>query len=254
MPLYLLDNWMKDIQSQHDPRRINIKKVGVKDISYPISVRDKAKSRQHTVAKVNMYVNLPHQFKGTHMSRFIEILNQAHGEITLKGFHRILEQMKSKLQAEEAHMEIEFPYFMKLRKQLENDVQVREYICKMHGSLNAGENLTLDIQVPIAPPLVDQRNNVMPRSLGHWGRADISLQFIHFVWIEDIITLVEEVTRQHLICSGRKGDVETSYLSVEKLTAALGKKLAEHKDIRWFSVRIENLSEGYSTFASVDSA
>lgn len=248
---------MKDIQSQHDPRRINIKKVGVKDISYPITVKDKAKSRQRTVARVNMYVNLPHHFKGTHMSRFIEILNQVRGEVTLNSFQAILKRMRIKLQAEEAHMEIEFPYFLRKPSHENNSVQIREYTCKMHGSLTASdkEKLTLDVTVPIFPPLTDQRDNLLPRSLGHWGEAMISLQFRSFVWIEDIITLVEEVTRHHLSRSANeKCSPVGQQLSVEQLTEELGQKLAEHRDISWFSVRIENLSEGHSTFASLDSA
>lgn len=247
---------MKDIQSQHDSRRINIKKVGVKDISYPITVKDKARSRQHTVARVNMYVNLPHHFKGTHMSRFIEILNQARGEITLKSFHAILKQMRQKLQAEEAHMEIEFPYFLKKPIHRSNGVQVHEYTCKMHGSLTAAdeENLTLDVTVPILPPSTDQRDNLLPRSLGHWGIAMISLQFKTFVWIEDIIMLVEEVTRHHLSRNTADKSTAIQLLSVEQLTAELGQKLAEQTDISWFSVQIENLSEGHSTFASLDSS
>ena len=248
---------MKDIQSQHDPRRINIKKVGVKDISYPITVKDKAKKRQRTVARVNMYVNLPHLFKGTHMSRFIEILNQVRGEITLNSFHTILKAMRKKLQAEEAHMEIEFPYFLRQESaKMDNSVHIREYTCKMHGSLTSAdkENLTLDITVPIFPPLTDQRDNLLPRSLGHWGEAMISLRFKSFIWIEDIITLVEEVTRHHLGRSACERSNPGQLLSVEQLTAELGRKLAEHPDISWFSVRIENLSEGHSTFASLDSS
>ncbi|MDP3696339.1 MAG: GTP cyclohydrolase, FolE2/MptA family, partial [Desulfocapsaceae bacterium] len=89
---------MKDIQSELDHRRINIKKVGVKTISYPITVLDKARKCQHTVATVNMYVNLPHRFMGTHMSRFVEILNRFHGQIDLESFHHILEEMKERLE------------------------------------------------------------------------------------------------------------------------------------------------------------
>ena len=91
---------MKDIQSQLDKRRINIKKVGVKTISYPVTVRDKSKKEQRTIANVNMYVNLPHRYKGTHMSRFVEILNQIHGKIDLNSFHDILVKMKERLEAE----------------------------------------------------------------------------------------------------------------------------------------------------------
>jgi len=109
---------MKDIQNLHDDRHINIRKVGVKTISYPVTVLDKARKIQKTVATVNMYVNLPHRFKGTHMSRFVEILNRFHGEINLRSFHLILEEMKERLDAAAAHMEIEFPYFLKTGKLL----------------------------------------------------------------------------------------------------------------------------------------
>ena len=91
---------MKDIQSQLDSRRINIKKVGVKTVSYPITVRDKAQKTQNTIATANMYVNLPHKFKGTHMSRFVEILNEFYGEINIESFHIILDKMKDRLEAE----------------------------------------------------------------------------------------------------------------------------------------------------------
>ena len=103
---------MKDIQNQEDRHRINIKKVGVKTISYPITVLDKAHSRQDTIASVNMYVNLPHHFKGTHMSRFVEILNRYHGAIDIGKFHNILAEMKGKLESEAAHIEMSFAYFM----------------------------------------------------------------------------------------------------------------------------------------------
>ena len=93
---------MKDIQSSADSRRIDIRKVGVKTITYPITVLDKANRTQSTIAKVNMYVNLPHQFKGTHMSRFVEILNRFHGDFKLKTYRLILEEMKSRLDAETA--------------------------------------------------------------------------------------------------------------------------------------------------------
>ena len=102
---------MKDIQSSADSRRIDIRKVGVKTITYPITLLDKANRTQSTVAKVNMYVNLPHQFKGTHMSRFVEILNQFHGDFKLKTYRLILEEMKLRLDAETAHLEMDFPIF-----------------------------------------------------------------------------------------------------------------------------------------------
>jgi len=240
---------IKDIQNQPDHRRIAIQKVGVKNISYPITVLDKAKKVQHTVATVNMYVNLPHHFKGTHMSRFIEILNRFHGEINLRSFHHILVEMKVKLQAQAAHMEIEFPYFLKKRTNTPNNLGIGEYTCRMHGSLTDSDNLTLNVRVPVSPPRPVRIDDGLPRSFGHWGFADICLKFRHFVWLEDLIQMVEEVTSQHL----NTPECSDSALTVETLTKALGNRLAKHRDISWFSITVENLSEGYSTFASLES-
>ncbi len=240
---------MKDIQSQRDHRRINIKKVGVKNIAYPITVLDQAREHQHTVATVNMYVNLPHHFKGTHMSRFIEILNRFHGEINPKDLNLILEEMKEKLQAEEAHIELEFPYFLKHQGGQEA-VGINEYLCRMHGSLDHEEDLLLDIEVPIYPPLPRQDGNSLPRSLGRWGTAEISLRFRHFLWIEDLIKMVEEVTDHNLNWAEPVG--ADSHLSVEKLAKTIGAKLSGHPDIRWFTVTVKNLASGFNTFASLE--
>jgi Uncharacterized conserved protein len=93
---------MIDIQNQKDHRNINIKKVGVKRIKYPIIVLDRAQGTQPVNATISMYVNLPHHFKGTHMSRFVEILNEFRGEINIRTFHSILEKVREKLRAESA--------------------------------------------------------------------------------------------------------------------------------------------------------
>jgi GTP cyclohydrolase I len=241
---------MKDIQSQPDHRRIDIQKVGVKNISYPITLLDKEKKEQHTVATVNMYVNLPHHFKGTHMSRFIEILNHFHGRIDLTGFRQVLTEMKTRLHAAAAHVEIDFPYFL---KKAEGTVAISEYHCSMHGSLREEEDLTLRVQIPIWPPLPVQTSDVLPKSLGRWGVADICLRFHHFLWIEDLIQAVEAVTsHEHRWPTTPAGNV-ASPQSVEQITKAIGEKLtALGDDIRWFTVTVKNFAEGCSTFASLE--
>ena len=103
---------LKDVQNSKDKRGIAIDKVGIKNLHYPISVLDKAKSFQHTVADINMYVDLPHYFKGTHMSRFLEVLNEHRGEISIVGFPDILRKIKKALNAGSASVEMEFPYFI----------------------------------------------------------------------------------------------------------------------------------------------
>ena len=252
---------MKDIQSQRDHRRINIQKVGVKDISYPVMVLDKAKKLQRTVANFNMYVNLPHRFKGTHMSRFIEILNQFHGQFDIKNLRLILEEMKSRLDAESAHLEIEFPYFVKQKVMHSNAIGINEYICKMYGVLDEDYELIMQINVPIAPPVFIQNGGGLPRFPGHWGNAVISIQYRNFIWIEDIIHMVEDVIGQSGLIHERKGrDVsapagqlsDDSLLSVEKIAKAVGSKFSANSDISRYSITVENFSEGYKTFAILE--
>jgi len=237
---------MKDIQNQEDHRRINIKKVGVKTISYPITVLDKARSKQHTIASVNMYVNLPHQFKGTHMSRFVEILNRFHGAIDIAKFRYILEEMKEKLEAEAAHIEMSFAYFLTGKQEDPNTLKSSRYECCMHGSLEAEDDLELRVDVPVALPLTEKTGQGLPRSLGHWGKVVTAVKFRNFIWIEDIITLIEKAI-DHERSHGKNA------MSVESLTRRVAESLEEEAAIKWFSVRVQNLSEGYSTFAAMES-
>jgi len=242
---------MKDIQNQPDTRRISIKKVGVKNITYPITVRDKERTTQKTVGTVNMYVNLPHHFKGTHMSRFVEILNRFHGEINLRSFHRILGEMKGRLQAEEAHMEIEFPYFLK-RRRSKGGFVLREYLCAMHGCLGADDDLILGVQIPIWPPRLPPRGDAMPQSQGHWGVVHLNVRFRHFMWIEDLIDLVESVTSGATLSTGERPVDSGNELSVENLTQRIGHALQQTEKVRWFAVTVRNLSEGGNPFASLE--
>ncbi len=123
----------------------------------------------------------------------------------------------------------------------------------MHGSLAEDDDLTLEIRVPIAPPMPEQTGIGLPQSLGHWGFADVCLCFRNFIWIEDLIKMVEEVTSHNLKWSLKTPKPADYYLSVEKIAKALGKKLNSHPDIKWFNLRVENLSEGFSTFACIRS-
>jgi GTP cyclohydrolase I len=140
---------LKDIQSEPDTRKLALDKVGVKDIRYPIVVLDKKNKTQHTVASVNMYVDLPHHFKGTHMSRFIEILNEHRGEITVKNFPEILEKMKTRFDATTAHLEVEFPYFIEKAAPVSRSSGLMEYRCRFSGSLSEKKDFILEVLVPV---------------------------------------------------------------------------------------------------------
>ena len=103
---------VEDVQGHPDTRRIPINKVGIKDIYHPVRVKDRAAGEQHTVANFNMYVNLPHNFKGTHMSRFVEILHRHEREISVDSFSKMLEEMTTHLHADAGHVEMTFPYYV----------------------------------------------------------------------------------------------------------------------------------------------
>lgn len=230
---------MKDIQSLHDSRRIAIRKVGVKTITYPIIVLDKERRTQHTVARVNMYVNLPHRFKGTHMSRFIEILNRFHGEFNLRTFHLILEAMKARLEAEAAHLEMAFPYF--LHDGRAGAVPgMQRYECRLHGSL--AETLDLAVEVDVPVPLAAGRlsGRGLKPAAGLWGMVTAMVRMNRFLWIEDLIDLVER---------GAARETESPD-SVEAMCRAISETLAASESFRWYKVVVKNMSSGYSAFAS----
>src|SRR3990172_7435228 len=95
-----------DVQSSPDTRRLPIDQVGIKDIRHPVRVKDRAQGEQHTIANFNMYVELPHNFKGTHMSRFVEILNNHDMEISVESFKDMLREMSEHLNAGTGHIEM----------------------------------------------------------------------------------------------------------------------------------------------------
>lgn len=230
---------MKDIQSLHDTRRINIRKVGVKSLTYPIIVLDKESKTQQTLARMNMYVSLPHRFKGTHMSRFVEILNRFHGQFNLKTFHLILEEMKVRLEAEAAHLEIEFPYFL-TTGQADQTPGMARYDCRLYGSLAQTFDLMVEVDIPVGLPALTDSGLDAKRISGTWGSVTVAVRMRRFLWIEDLIDLIEQSTVLQSIT------VET----VESMCRRVSASLHANDSFRWYKVVVKNITSGYSTFAS----
>jgi len=229
---------MKDIQNLRDSRRINIRKVGVKSISYPIIVLDRASTTQQTLARINMYVNLPHRFKGTHMSRFVEILNRFHGQFNLKTCHLILEEMKRRLEAESAHLEIGFPFFLATGSG-EQEPGMARYDCRLHGTLAQALDLVVEVDVPVALSI---RSDSEQASVvgGIWGGVTAAVRMKRFLWIEDLIALIRQET------APRTAQAET----VESLCGRIGDALRATGSFHWYKVVVKNIASGYSTFAA----
>lgn len=252
---------MKDIQKQKDFRKIEINKVGVKNIRYPIIVLDKAKGVQHTVASVNMYVDLPHRFKGTHMSRFIEILNKYKGDISIKNFSKILSEMKRKLKAKSAHLEVEFPYFIEKEAPVTKAKSLMEYICRFCGSSNEKEDFYVGVLVPITTVCPCSKEISEFGAHNQRSVVTVNLRFKKFIWIEDIIRLVEESASCDLYSILKRPDekyvTEKAYkkpMFVEDVVREVASKLRKDKNIIWFTVESENFESihNHSAYAYVE--
>jgi len=238
---------VKDVQNHRDHRNIDIDQVGVKGIRYPVTVLDKDMGEQQTVAEINMYVSLPRYYKGTHMSRFVEILNEHSRRISLQNFAEILQDMKERLNAESAHMEITFPYFINKAAPITGAQGLMEYKCTYKGSLNEKSDVLIMIYVPICTLCPCSKE--ISRFGAHNQRGEVRLQvrFKKFVWIEDIIKLVEESASSEVYSVLKREDekfvTEKAYqnpMFVEDVVREIAVKLNNDPNITWFAVESEN--------------
>ena len=255
---------MKDTQNQRDYRNIPIDKVGIKDLRYPITVRDRRDGTQNTVATINMYVDLPHEYKGTHMSRFVEMLHLLQTEISLQKFSEILESMKKHLNAASAHIEVTFPYFIEKKAPVSASAGLMDYTCRIIGTSEASGKIDLvsEVIVPIS--------SVCPCSLeisdqgAHNQRGEVQLatRFKKFIWMEDMIDLVESAASTDVYSILKRVDekyvTENAFANpkfVEDIVRDIAKKLEEDDNITWYSVSAENFESihNHSAYAHITS-
>ena len=252
---------MPDMQKSRDTRRIAIDKVGVKDISYPIVVMDKNRSFQQTVARVNMYVDLPHHFKGTHMSRFIEILDAYREKIALDKMEIILERMKEKLGASSAHLEIEFPYFIEKKAPVSGAKGLMEYTCTFNASLGKEFDFILGVKVPVTSLCPCSKE--LARFGAHNQRSvmTVRVRYRNFIWIEDLIEIVESCGSSQVYSMLKREDekfvTEQAYENprfVEDMVREATQKLSAMDNITWFSMEAENHESihKHSAYASIE--
>ncbi len=252
---------MKDIQTENDIRRIEIDKVGVKDLRYPIVLWDKAHDKQHTVASINMYVNLPHQFRGTHMSRFVEILNKYRREIAVRNMGQILKDMKESLNAESAHLEIEFPYFVEKEAPISGAKSLMGYRCKFVGSLTDKVRLHLGVSVPINTLCPCSKELSEKGAHNQRGEVRVLVKFKGLLWIEDLIELVEGCASSPVYSLLKREDekyvTESAYNNptfVEDVVRNAAERLEREENVTWYSVEAENFESihNHNAYACVE--
>ena len=182
---------VEDVQSRADLRRIPINRVGIKDIRHPVRVKDRSSGEQHTVATFNMYVNLPHNFKGTHMSRFVEILHHER-EISVDSFRAMLREMAQRLEAESGHIEMSFPYFVSKKAPVSGVESLMDYEATLVGEICHGETVTwVKVVVPVTS-LCPCSKKISERG-AHNQRSHVTIKarLRKHMWIEELIDIAE---------------------------------------------------------------
>lgn len=186
-------NEIADVQATPDTRQLQIDKVGIKDIRHPVRVKDRSEGEQHTIANFNMYVELPHNFKGTHMSRFVEILNNHEPEISVSSFKDMLTEMAERLEADTGHIEMNFPYFINKTAPVSGVQSLMDYDVTFIGATKNGEGcLTIKVVVPVTSLCPCSKKISERGAHNQRSHVTLSVRTNSFIWIEDIIDLVEK--------------------------------------------------------------
>jgi GTP cyclohydrolase I len=183
---------LPDVQNTKDTRAIAINKVGIKDIRHPVQVKDRTGKIQHTIANFNMYVDLPHEFKGTHMSRFVEILNNHEWEITVDSFKAMLTEMTSRLDAECGHIEMTFHFFINKTAPASGVKSLLDYEVTFAGERKNNKNIiNIKVVVPVTS-LCPCSKKISDRGAHNQrSHVTVNVETEDFIWVEEIIEMVE---------------------------------------------------------------
>ncbi|MBF0176846.1 MAG: GTP cyclohydrolase I FolE2 [Magnetococcales bacterium] len=261
-PSALCPGALSDVQSQRDERHLAIDKVGVKNIRYPIVVKDRSQGSQHTIATINMFVNLPHQFKGTHMSRFLEVLAEHDRAISVESLPVLLQKIRSHLRAEEAHMDLDFPYFIRKAAPVSGSEALMDYQVRFSGLLDHhGFQLTLGVEVPVTSLCPCSKEISRYGAHNQRSHVTVTLRTREFIWVEEVIELVERNASCELYAILKRPDekhvTERAYENprfVEDMVRSVAADLSEDARISWYTVASENFESihNHSAYAFIE--
>ena len=251
----------KDIQSQIDKRNIQIEKVGVKNIKYPIVVEDKSNGFQHTIAEIDMFVDLPHDHRGTHMSRFLEVLNSYHQEVIIDNLKPLLSDIKKQLNSQKAYIKIRFPYFVKKTAPVSKSTSLLDYDCVFEASLSENFEFKLGVTVPITT-LCPCSKEISDFG-AHNQRSYVTIMVIYhtFVWLEELIEYAEKSASCEIYPLLKRPDekfvTEKAFNNpafAEDIVREITLSLQKDDRIEWFSVESENIESihNHNAYAFVE--
>ena len=253
---------IEDVQNAPDIRLLAIDKVGIKNIRHPIKVKDKTGGIQHTIAVFNMYVHLPHNFKGTHMSRFVEILNINEREISVENFESILRKMVVSLEARSGHVEMSFPYFINKSAPVSGVKSLMDYEVTFIGQIVDGEyKITVKVLVPVTSLCPCSKKIADYGAHNQRSHVTITACIKEFIWIEDLIRIVEDQASCELYGLLKRPDekyiTERAYDNpkfVEDMVRDVASKLSTDSRINSYIVECENFESihNHSAYAQLE--
>jgi len=253
---------LKDTQSEYDPRGIAIDRVGVRHLRVPVCIRDKRKQVQHTVATVSLAVDLPEEYKGTHMSRFVEVL-QSHGpELTVRSMAAMPEELLKRLHAQRSHVEFTFPFFLEKRAPVSGALGMIDYEVNFTIEATAEEvDFVVTVGVPVTTLCPCSRAISERGAHNQRGKVKYSVRFDEPIWIEDLIRVVEASASSELYSVLKRPDekavTERAYdnpVFVEDLVRNIAVRTKEDENVKWFRVEAENFESihNHNAFAIVE--
>ncbi len=238
---------MKDIQSEKDVRNIPLKRVGVSDILYPVRVMDRANGTQKTIARINMFVDLPKEFRGTHMSRFIEVLNKHRCDMSIKNIENVLNDIKSPLNAAESHIEVRFPYFLLKKAPVSNIESFMNYECAFIASKREKMDFILEVNTPVHTLCPCSKAISKYGAHNQRGIITVRVRMKKLVWIEEIIEISEQAASAPLYSLLKRPDekyiTEKAYNNprfVEDVVRNVSLSLDKDERITYYAVEAKN--------------
>lgn len=190
---------MEDVQASRDDRELPIDLVGVRGLRYPVAVRDKARRRQRTVAELSLSVSLPHHFKGTHMSRFVEVVHEHRDQVDMETLPAIVSALRRRLEAERARVEMAFPYFIERAAPVSGSLSLMSYECRYVAEENgAGSDYLVGVRVPVTTLCPCSKAISDYGAHNQRGYVDIAIRAARLpnglprmVWIEELVEIGE---------------------------------------------------------------
>ena len=253
---------LKDTQNEPDHRNIPIDRVGVRSLRYPMRIRDKAHLEQHTIASVTLTVDLPEQFKGTHMSRFVEALNDCGAELHIDRVHDLLRVLTERLHAQCAHVEFAFPFFIEKAAPVSGKKGLLDYNVNFNATLQRGAfDFVNTVIVPVATLCPCSKSISERGAHNQRGEVTFAVRSSQPVWVEDLIQLVEKSASCELFSVLKRPDekavTERAYdnpVFVEDLVRNVATRANLEDAILWYRVEAENFESihNHNAYARVE--